>query len=231
MEKPNFRHHFISRLRRYFISGLLIWLPIWVTVILIKFLIDILNNILLSLPARFHPDNLIGFHIPGIGIIIIFCIIVLTGIFVANYLGKQMILAWDEFVAKIPLVRTIYSSVKQILETLFSANGNSFRKVFLIEFPRKGMWTLALQTGDVISKITDELGETDCISLFVPTTPNITSGFLIMSPRKDVIELNMSVDQALKFIISIGVMQTTPDKVDSSIFKKNKNENTKQPVV
>lgn len=201
------RKQLVFRLRRYFISGLLFWIPIFVTVIVIKFLIDIFDNTLLLLPESYRPDAMIGFHIPGLGLIIILLVILVTGIFVANYLGKKLIRTWDALLSRIPLVRTIHNGVKQILETIISSNGKSFRKVYLVQYPLPGMWTLAFETGDGSSEIELTLASQNLISLFIPMTPNITSGFLIMMDRKDVLELNMSIDQALKFIISLGVVQ------------------------
>jgi uncharacterized membrane protein len=197
----------MSLIRRYFISGLLVWLPIWVTILVIKFLVDILSNTLLLLPHQYQPDTLIGFHVPGIGVIITLLVIFLTGVIVANFIGRRLVMWGDAIIARIPLVRTIYISVKQVLQTLFTPGGQSFRKVLLVEYPRKGMWSLAFQTGDGASEITKSLQGEAMVSVFIPTTPNPTSGFLMIVPRKDVIELNMSVDQALKFVISLGVMQ------------------------
>ncbi len=197
----------MSYIRRYFISGLLVWLPIWVTILVIKFLIDILDNILLLLPQRYRPDYLLGFHIPGIGLVIILIVILLTGMFAANFLGKKFVELWDSVVGRIPLVRTIHMGVKQILQTLFTPGGKSFRKVLLVEYPRAGMWTIAFQTGDSSPMMEkSSTGET-MVNLYVPTTPNPTSGFLLVVPKKDVIELDMSVEQALKFVISLGVVQ------------------------
>lgn len=194
-------------LRRYFISGLLVWLPIWVTILVIKFMIDILGNTLSMLPVKYQPDTLFGFHIPGIGVIITLAIILITGIIAANFLGKRLVDFSDALIGKIPLVRTVYSGVKQVAHTLFTPGGQSFRKVFLIEYPRAGSWTIAFQTGDVTQELTSMTDHDEMISLYVPTTPNPTSGFLLLIPRNKAIELNMSVDQALKFVISLGVMQ------------------------
>jgi uncharacterized membrane protein len=193
--------------RRYFLSGLLVWLPIWVTILVIRFLVATLDGIFLLLPRRYQPDVLIGFHVPGIGLLIIVLIILLTGLVAANFLGKRIVVIWDSLIGRIPLVRSVHAGVKQILQTLFSSDGESFRKVLLVEYPRAGMWTLAFQTGDATPEVADALNDGAMVSLFVPTTPNPTSGFLIMVARKNVIELNMSVEQALKFVISLGVMQ------------------------
>lgn len=194
-------------MRRYFISGLLVWMPIWVTILAIKFLVDILSYTLLLLPRHYQPDVLIGFHIPGIGVIITLLVILVTGLLVTNLLGRQLVILGDRFIAKIPIVRTIYMGVKQIVETLFTPGGQSFRKVFLVEYPRAGSWTIAFQTGDATQQVTQKFNDEPMITVYVPTTPNPTSGFLLMIPRKDVKELDMSVDQALKFVISLGVVQ------------------------
>lgn len=197
----------MSLLRTYFFSGLLVWLPIWVTILVIKFLVDILSNTLLLLPHQYQPDALLGFHVPGIGVLITLVVILLTGVIVANFVGKRLVMMGDALIGHIPLVRTIYASVKQVLQTLFTPGGQSFRKVLLVEYPRAGMWSVAFQTGDGTPEVISVLNGEPLVSIFIPTTPNPTSGFLMMVPRKDVIELEMSIDQALKFVISLGVMQ------------------------
>lgn len=195
------------RLRRYFISGLLVWLPIWVTILAIKFLVDILSYTLLLLPKEYQPDALIGFHIPGIGVVITLLVIFLTGLFVTNLLGSRLLAMGDGLIARIPIVRTVYMGVKQIVETVFTPGGQSFRKVYLVEYPRAGTWTIAFQTGDTANEVLQKLHEEQMISVYVPTTPNPTSGFLLMIAKNNAIELDMSVDQALKFVISLGVVQ------------------------
>ena len=197
----------MTRLRRYFISGLLVWLPIWITILAIKFLVDILDSTINLLPHSYRPDTFIGFHIPGVGVVITVLVIFLTGVVVANYMGKRLVIMGDAMIARIPIVSSIYKGVKQVTVTLFSPGGQSFRKVLLVEYPRAGMWSLAFQTGDGALEISKNLNDEPMVSLFIPTTPNPTSGFLMLLPRKDVIELDMSVDQALKFVISLGVIQ------------------------
>lgn len=197
----------MSLFRRYFISGLLVWLPIWVTLLAMTFLFDLMSNTLLLLPHRYQPDVLLGFHVPGIGVIITLSVIFVTGIVVANFVGRRLVIIGDAMIGRIPLVRTVYTGVKQLVDTLFTPGGQSFRKVLLIEYPRAGLWTLAFQTGDVASQMQSLITQDPMISLYVPTTPNPTSGFLMLVARKDVIEIDMSVDQALKFIISLGVVQ------------------------
>jgi uncharacterized membrane protein len=197
----------MSRFRRYFISGLLVWLPIWVTLVAIKFLMEILDNTLLLMPRHYRPDALLGIHIPGMGVLITLLIIFFTGVIAANFLGKRILEAWDGLMGRIPLVRSIYMGVKQVSQTLFSPGGQSFRKVYLVEYPREGLWTLAFQTGDATPEVQTALNGEEMLTIFVPTTPNPTSGFLLMVSRKKVIEMDMSVDQALKFVISLGVVQ------------------------
>lgn len=201
----------MASLRRYFLSGLLFWLPIWATFVVIRFLVDILNNTLSLLPHRYQPDVLIGFHVPGIGVIITLAVILITGLLVANFIGKKLVEIWEALVRRIPLVRTVYTGVKQVLDTLFSPGGQSFRKVLLVEYPRAGLWSIAFQTGDGAKEVDKSVGEGAMVSIFIPTTPNPTSGFLMLVPRSKVIELKMSVEQALKYVISLGVVQ--PDAI------------------
>lgn len=197
----------MSLFRRYFISGLLVWLPIWVTLLAITFLLDILSNTLLLLPHRYQPDVLFGFHIPGISVLITLTVIFVTGVVAANIVGKRLVIFGDALIGRIPLVRTVYTGVKQVVETLFKPGGQSFRKVLLVQYPRVGMWSLAFQTGDVAPQIQNHIIKEPMVSLFIPTTPNPTSGFLMLVARSEVIEIDISVDQALKFIISLGVVQ------------------------
>jgi uncharacterized membrane protein len=201
------KSNMMSYLQRCVISGLLIWLPIWVTILVIKFIVDILGSTLTMLPIRYQPDALIGFHIPGMNVLITLMIIFITGVIVANFVGTRLVAYGDAFIGRIPLVRTVYTGVKQVAQTLFTPGGQSFRKVYLIEYPRKGTWTVAFQTGDASPEIEKAVGKKEMISVYVPTTPNPTSGFLLILPKDEVVELNMSVDQALKFVISLGVMQ------------------------
>lgn len=195
-----------SYIRNSFISGLLVWLPVVVTVVVIKFLVDILSRSLLLLPAEFQPDVLFGFHVPGIGVVLTVAVILVTGMLAANIIGSRLVELGDAIVARIPLVRTIYTGVKQVAQTLFTPGGQSFRKVLLVEFPKEGVWSIAFQTGEVSKEVEGAMSE-PMVSYFVPTTPNPTSGFLMMAPRSKVIDLDLSVDQALKMVISLGVVQ------------------------
>jgi uncharacterized membrane protein len=197
----------LADIRRYLISGLLVWLPLWITLLVLKFMVDILSGVLLLLPHRIQPDVLLGFHIPGIGVLITLVVILLTGMITTNFLGRRLFSAWDNLMGRIPLVRSVYNGVKQVSETLFTPGGQSFRKVLLVEYPRKGLWSLAFLTGDGTDTVVKILDGEEMVSLFIPTTPNPTSGFLMMAAKKDVQEIDMSVDQALKFVISLGVVQ------------------------
>ena len=191
-------------MKRYLIAGLLVWVPLGVTVMVINFLVGVMDKTLLWLPEHYRPDNLLGFHVPGLGVVLSVIIVMTTGIVVANLFGRKLVQVWEMMLARIPLVRTIYASVKQILETVFSS-GQAFRKVLLIEYPRKGLWTLAFQSGKTRGEAQAKTG-VEVVNVFIPTTPNPTSGFFIMVPSSDVIELDMDVDEGLKMIISAGVM-------------------------
>lgn len=197
----------IARIRKYFISGLLVWLPIWVTLLVIKFLVDLLSKSLLLLPTAYQPDVLLGFHLPGIGVLITLLVIFLTGLLAANFIGSRLLAFGDAVMVRIPVVRSVYTGVKQVTQTLFTPGGQSFRKVLLVEYPCRGIWSIAFQTGEVVKSIEGLVAEEPMVSYFIPTTPNPTSGFLMMAPRSQVKELDMSVDQALKFVISLGVVQ------------------------
>lgn len=194
-----------GRLRRYLIAGLLVWLPLGVTVLVIKTLVGFMDQWLPLLPPHWQPDNLLGFHLPGVGVALSVLVVFITGVLVANLFGRQLVALWESLLARIPLVRTIYSAVKQLAETMFSSSGQSFRKVLLIEYPRKGLWTLAFQTGTDIGEAQRKTGR-DVVNVYVPTTPNPTSGFFLMVPREEVLELEMSVDDGLKMIISMGAV-------------------------
>ncbi|HED39071.1 MAG TPA: DUF502 domain-containing protein [Chromatiales bacterium] len=192
-------------LKRYLIAGLLVWLPLGVTVLVIRLLVNFMDKLLVFIPKEYHPDTLLGFHIPGLGVVLAVLVVLITGVIVANFFGRQLVAAWESLLGRIPLVRTIYHSVKQVAVTIFSSQGKSFRKVLLIEYPRKGIYTLAFQTGDAVAEVREKSGR-EVINVFVPTTPNPTSGFFIMVPEEDVQVLDMSIDEALKMIMSLGVI-------------------------
>ena len=202
-------------LRKYLIAGLLVWLPLAATVIVIKLLIELLNKTILLFPPEWQPETLFDISIPGFGIIVGFLILILTGVFAANLFGRKLVGFWEAILGRIPLVRTIYSSVKQVLETLFTSNNESFRRVVLIEYPRKGIWSLGFQTNEALMAARDTTGK-DLISVFVPTTPNPTSGFIIMLPAEDITQLDISVEDGFKFIISMGVIVPNGTDTDFS---------------
>jgi uncharacterized membrane protein len=195
----------MTHFRRYFTAGLLVWAPLGITVLIIKFVVDLLDSTLVLLPSFWQPDTLFGFHVPGLGILLALAIVTLTGVIAANLLGQQLLNVGERMLGRIPFVRSVYSGVKQLFETVFSGKGESFRKVVLIEYPRKGLWTVAFLTSEGQGVAQRSTGQ-DVVNIFVPTTPNPTGGFFLMVPRKDVIELDMSVDDGLKMILSVGVV-------------------------
>jgi len=198
-------------MQKYFVTGLLILVPLAITLWVVNLIIGTMDQSLLLLPARWRPEALIGFYIPGLGTILTLLIIFLTGLATRNFIGNRVVQVWEAAVIRIPVVKTIYSSVKQVSDTLFSSSGNAFRKALLVEYPRKGCWTIAFLTGVPGGDVKNHL-QGDYVSLYVPTTPNPTSGFFLMVPRADTIELNMTVDAALKYIVSMGVV--SPDIID-----------------
>jgi uncharacterized membrane protein len=192
-------------MRKYFITGLLILVPLAITLWVLNLIISTMDQSLLLLPERWRPEALVGFNIPGLGTILTLLIVFLTGLATRNFIGKQIVQGWELLLHRIPVVRSIYSSVKQVSDTLFSSSGNAFRKALLVQYPRQGSWTIAFLTGVPGGDVRNHLAG-DYVSVYVPTTPNPTSGFFLMMPRADVIELDMSVDEALKYIVSMGVV-------------------------
>jgi len=200
----------MATLKKYLLAGILVWLPLGVTVLVVRLFVDLMDKTLTLIPPQYTPEQVLGFSIPGFGVILSVAIILLTGMIAANLLGSKLVKLWEYILSRIPLVRSVYSAVKQLTETLFSPSGQSFRKVLMIEYPRRGLWTLAFQTGTDIGEAQLKTGE-DVVNVYVPTTPNPTSGFFLMIPKKDIIELDMSVDDGLKMIISMGVMVPDPE--------------------
>ncbi|HMM53570.1 MAG TPA: DUF502 domain-containing protein [Candidatus Desulfobacillus sp.] len=192
-------------MKKYFITGLLIWVPLAITAWVLALIVQTMDQTLLLLPAAIRPENLLGVYIPGFGVIATLLVVFLTGLITANFIGQRLLRFWEGVLSRIPVVKSVYYSVKQVSDTLFTSNGEAFRKALLIQYPRQGVWTIAFQTGQPGGDVANHL-DSDCISVYVPTTPNPTSGFFLMLPRKDVIELDMSVDEALKYIISMGVV-------------------------
>ncbi|HQR98730.1 MULTISPECIES: DUF502 domain-containing protein [unclassified Polaromonas] len=195
----------MGAIRRWLLAGLLVLVPLAVTVWLLNWIIGTLDQTLQILPGDWHPDKLLGFHIPGFGVLLALAIVLSIGALATNFLGKKLVSWWDALLSRIPIVRSIYSSVKQVSDTLFSENGNAFRKALLVQWPREGVWTIAFQTGMPGGDVANHL-QGDYLSVYVPTTPNPTGGYFIMLPRVDCIELKMSVDEALTYVISMGVV-------------------------
>jgi|TARA_B100000470_G_scaffold71027_1_gene54149 uncharacterized membrane protein len=199
----------VKRLRNYFISGLLFWIPLALSVLLIKFFLEVVDNLV---PKRLLPESLLNLDttIPGSGIVLVILIILITGAVVSNILGRKLLDLWERALNKIPGFRNIYNALKKISSTVFNTSSDSFRKAYLIQYPSKGIWVIAFQSGDYKGEVETIIGE-DVINLFVPTTPNPTSGFFVMMPKKDAFELQMTVEQAFKLVISAGVV--TPENL------------------
>jgi uncharacterized membrane protein len=195
----------VHTFRRYLVAGLLVWLPLWVTWLILRTLVNLMDGVLVVLPRHYHPDTLLGFHIPGLGLLLSILVLLLTGVVAANLLGQRLVEFIEALLARIPIVRTIYSAAKQVTETVFTKKGKSFRKVLLIEYPRKGVWSIAFYTGTTIGEVQDKT-EQDVVNVFLPTTPNPTTGFLMMLPREDVVELDMPVEEGIKLIMTLGVI-------------------------
>ena len=196
----------MSTLRRYFVAGLIVWIPLGITLWVLKLLVDVMDQSLLLVPENYRSDKLFGFHLPGLGIILTVAIVLATGALAANFFGRKVLKLGDSTLSRIPIVRSIYGGVKQISDTLFSPEGKAFRRAVLVRYPHAGAWTVALVTGSPEHEVAGILGP-DQISVFVPTTPNITAGFFLIVPRSETIELDMTVDAALKYIISMGVAE------------------------
>ncbi|TDJ47846.1 MAG: DUF502 domain-containing protein [Gammaproteobacteria bacterium] len=192
-------------IRRYIVAGLLVWVPLGVTLFILNLIVGIMDRTLLLLPPAYRPENLLGMKIPGLGIVLTVIVLILTGVFAANFIGGRFVRFWEGLLNRIPLVRTIYSAAKNFTEVLFLNTGQAFKKVLLIEYPRKGVYSLCFQTSTELAEI--QARTTDgVICVFIPTTPNPTSGFILMVPKADVIELDMDVESALKMIVSLGVV-------------------------
>ena len=199
----------MKRLRNYFISGLLFWVPFALTVIVIKFFFELINNLV---PQKYLPEAIFNLDttIPGSGIILVLIVILITGVLVTNILGRKLVALWERVLNKIPGFRNVYNVLKKVSDTVFNTSTESFRKAFLIQYPSKGIWVIAFQSGDYKGEAESIIGE-EIMNLFVPTTPNPTSGFFVMMAKKDAFELNMSVEEAFKLVISAGVV--TPNSV------------------
>lgn len=192
-------------LKRYLITGLLIWVPLVITLWVLDLLVGTMDQTLQLLPPEWRTEGWLGVHIPGLGVVLTVLIVLVTGVLGANILGQQLVRFWEGVLARIPVVNSIYTGVKQVSDTLFKPGGQAFRKAVLVQWPRPGMWTIAFVTGTPGGDVANHLNG-DYLSIYVPTTPNPTGGYFVMMPRAEVIELDMSVDDALKYIISMGVV-------------------------
>ena len=199
----------LTRFRNYLISGLLFWIPLILTIIVIKFFLEFINGLV---PQEYLPEAIFNLDtsIPGSGIILLFLIILITGILVTNILGRRLVALWEKLLNRIPGFRNIYNILKKVSDTVLNTSSQSFKKAFLIQYPSKGIWVIAFQSGDYRGEAESIIGE-ETINLFVPTTPNPTSGFFILIPKKDAFELDISVEDAFKLVISAGVV--TPNSV------------------
>ncbi len=195
----------MPNLRAYFVTGLLIWIPLVITLWVLNLIIGTMDQTLTLLPARWRPSILFGREIPGLGVLLTAVVLFVTGVLARNFIGQRLVHVWEGLLHRIPVVRTIYSSVKQVSDTILSDTGQAFRKALLVQYPRPGVWTIAFQTGAPADEIAAAVSA-DMVSVYVPTTPNPTSGFFLMMPRTEVVELSMSVDAALKYVVSMGVV-------------------------
>jgi uncharacterized membrane protein len=192
-------------LRRYLVTGLLIWLPLGITIFVFQFLVRVVDRVVLLLPPEARPNTYIGFDIPGVGIVLVLIVLLVTGIFATNFFGRRMVAFGERVVGHIPLVRTVYLSAKQVVETVFSGTGKSFRKVLLVPYPNADSWTIAFLTSSELGEVQEKTGR-EVVGAFIPTAPNPTSGYILMFPKDDVVELEMTVEEAFKMIISLGVV-------------------------
>jgi uncharacterized membrane protein len=192
-------------IKRYLIAGVLIWVPVGLVIAVLGVMVDLADRTLLLLPEAYQPDAFLGFHIPGFGILLTFSVLLITGFVVTNYFGRKLVHLGEAILSRIPVVRSLYNGAKQVMETMLSDKGSSFNKVLLVQYPKEDIWSIAFQTNENAEEVQARTGD-EVVCAFIPTTPNPTSGFLVMLPKKDVIEMEMSVDDALKMIISLGVV-------------------------
>ncbi len=198
-----------STLRSYFVTGLLIWVPLVITLWVLNLIVSTMDQSLQLLPEHLQPERLLGRRVPGVGVLLTLLVIFVTGLLTRNILGQGLVRLWEGLLSRIPIVRSIYSSVKQVSDTVLSPSGQAFRKAMLVQYPRPGVWTIGFQTGTPAHEVRAAVS-VEMVSVYVPTTPNPTSGFFLMFPRHETIELAMSVDEALKYVVSMGVVAPDP---------------------
>lgn len=196
-------------MKKYLLTGVLIWIPFVITIWVLKLVVDVLDQSLLLLPPEWRTESLLGIHVPGQGVLLTVLIVLVTGMLAANFIGERLVNLGHGILHKIPVVNSIYSSVKQVSDTLFSSQGQAFRKAVLLQWPDRGVWTVAFLTGTPSGEVSMHL-KGDYVSVYVPTTPNPTSGYLMIVLRDEIVELDMSVDAALKYVISMGVVAPAP---------------------
>ena len=195
-------------MKKYLITGLLVWIPLSITLWVLQLILTSMDQLTLTLlPPALRPK----YNIPGLGVLLTILVVMLTGVLASNIIGQRLLRVWERMLGRIPVVKSIYSGVKQVSDTLFTPGGQAFRKALLVQYPRPGSWTVAFMTGKPGGDIVNHL-QGDYVSVYVPTTPNPTSGFFLMMPRQDVIELDMTVDEALKYVVSMGVVPPGNDR-------------------
>lgn len=192
-------------LRRYLVAGVLVWLPILATVWVVRFIVQLMDQTLLLIPESFRPEAVLGFPLPGLGLVFAFIVLLVTGLLVTNFIGRRLVAYWEELLQRIPLVRSVYGGVKGFTESVFSKKSGSFRQVVMVEYPRKDMWSIGFVTSEDIPEISAKTGERQ-VCVYVPTTPNPTSGLIVMVPHHQVVPLDMSVDAAMKMIVTLGIV-------------------------
>ncbi len=192
-------------MKKYFITGLLIWVPLVITAWVLSLIVRTMDQSLLLLPHAIHPEAVLGFYIPGIGALLTLLVIFLTGLVTANIVGQRLVRFWEAVLSRIPVVKSIYYSVKQVSDTLFSGSGEAFRKVLLVRYPHPEAWAVAFQTGTPTREV-GQHADSELVSVFIPTAPSPVNGFFFFVRRRDTVELDMSVDDALKYIVSMGVV-------------------------
>ncbi|HTY03703.1 MAG TPA: DUF502 domain-containing protein [Rhodocyclaceae bacterium] len=196
-------------MKKYFITGLLIWIPLAITVWVLALIVRAMDQSLLLLPPAIRPETLLGFYIPGIGALMTVLVVLLTGLVTTNIVGQRLVRFWEGILSRIPVVKSIYYSVKQISDTVFSGTGEAFRKVLLVRYPHPQAWSVAFQTSAPANEVSRQTGE-ELVSVFIPTAPSPVNGFFFFVRKQDTIELDMSVDDALKYIVSMGVVTPAP---------------------
>lgn len=201
-------------IKKLLIAGCLVWLPIIATVWVITFIVELLDELLLLLPSSAQTEHWVGLHVPGFGVLLAVAIVLLTGLLVTNFLGNKLIEWWDAALKKIPLIGTLYSTFKQVIQTVVASDGESFRKVLMVEYPRTGVWSIGFQTAEIVGELNQAVDE-NLVCVFIPSTPNPTSGFLTLVPKEQVKELDISVEQAFKMLVSLGTVKadTPPESV------------------